>query len=56
VHSKRPAEGQKSLNPHPLVNAQRKKFNWDHDDDDDNVEITKNWFYLGSANLSPSAW
>ena len=41
-----------TLNRHPLmVNAQR-KFNWD----DDDVEIRLNWFYLGSANLSPSAW
>ncbi len=22
----------------------------------DQDEITKSWFYLGSANLSPSAW
>jgi len=21
-----------------------------------NVEISKSWFYIGSANLSPSAW
>jgi hypothetical protein len=33
-----------------LVKAQQKLS------EDDDVEIAKSWFYIGSANLSPSAW
>jgi len=34
-----------------LVKAQQQKFN-----ENDEVEIAKSWFYIGSSNLSPSAW
>lgn len=38
---------QNHQNHHQLENSQRKT---------ENVEISKSWLYIGSANLSPSAW
>jgi hypothetical protein len=35
---------------HHLVSAQQELTN------PDERQITKSWFYIGSANLSPSAW
>jgi len=35
----------------PLLVKAQQKLN-----DNDEVEIAKSWFYIGSANLSPSAW
>jgi hypothetical protein len=35
----------------PLLVKAQQKIN-----DNDEVEIAKSWFYIGSANLSPSAW
>jgi hypothetical protein len=39
-----------------LVNAFQQNLNRTDPDDLEQVEIKKSWFYIGSANLSPSAW